>query len=303
MSRDRSALRNRVEYAAYLGARATAGMLGPRALARLGGLLGEVFWRVGRRRREILDFNLALAFPELDEAARRARSRAVARHFGRVALDALRVQRLSPEALRAEVEVEGEEHLERAAAGGRGLFVLSAHLGSWEVAGLVAGLLLPHGLAAVNRPLDNPLLDVELQRLRLGLGNRVLGKRSIARDVLRELAAGGAVGILIDQRVSEEVGVPAPFFGHPTPTHPILARLVRRSAAPVVPVFAVWLAPGRYRVLFEPALELESVPDDERDDLALTARYTAVVESVIRRWPEQWLWYHDRWRALRRADG
>jgi|AMFO01.1.fsa_nt_gi Lauroyl/myristoyl acyltransferase len=299
MSRRRSALRNRAEYGAYLAARWLAHHAGPRTLARVGALLGDLYRVTGRRRREILEFNLRLAFPELDDAARARLGWEVSRHFGRVTLDALRLQRATPEALLAQVRIAGREHLEAGLGRGRGVFLLSAHIGSWEVAALVAGLLIPAGFAVVNRPLDNPLLEAELERLRGLFGNRALGKANVTRGIVRQLRAGGAVGILIDQRTQEREGVPAPFFGHPAWTHPALARLCVRTGAPVVPIWGLWDGPGRYTVRFDPPLIPQELPPEERDEVRLTARLLGLIEAVIRERPEQWLWYHDRWRQLR----
>ncbi len=288
-------MRNRVEHGAFLVARTLAGLLSEKAAAGLGGYLGDLFALLGRRRQRILRFNLEHALGELSADERKRLERQVARHFGRVALDALRVRRLEPDRLLAAVKVVGRENLEGALAGGRGALLLSAHFGSWEVAALVAGLLLPRGLAVVNRPLDNPLLEAELERFRSRFGNRSLGKRSVARDILRELKEGGAVGILIDQRPSAADGVAVPFFGWPTPTHPIIAQLALRTGAPVVPIWGLWDSPGRYTVRFDPPLQ--AAPGE--DEASLTARLVAAIEAIIRERPEQWLWYHDRWRAER----
>jgi len=303
VSGGRSALRDRVEYGAYLAARWVAHRAGPRAVTAVGERLGVLYHRVGRRRRRILEFNLRLAFPELGVEARRRLGLEVARHFGRVTLDALRLQRATPEALLASVRVEGQERLEAALERGRGVFLLSAHLGSWEVAALVAGLVIPQGFAVVNRPLDNPLLEAELERLRGRFGNRALGKRGVTRAMVRQLRRGGAVGVLIDQRVLEDEGVLVPFFGHPAWTHPGLARLALRTGAPVVPIWGFWEGPGRYAVRFDRPVEPDALPPGERDEVALTARLLALIEAAIRERPEQWLWYHDRWRQLREGAG
>jgi KDO2-lipid IV(A) lauroyltransferase len=301
MSKQRSALRNRAEYAAFRAARGLAGLLPPAALARVGDALGTIYSLTGGRRRQIIDFNLALAYPEATGDERRRLARAVTRHFARAALDAIRLQRLRPEELLAAVEISGLEHLRRAIAGGRGAFFLTAHLGSWEVAALATGLQLASGLAVVNRPLDNPLLEVELDRLRRLYGNHVFGKHSIAREMLAQLKRGGGVGILIDQRVREEQGIEVPFFGHPAWTHPILARVVRKTGAPVVPTFAICERPGRYSLRYEAPVLVEELPAAEREDVPLTARFMAILEAAIRERPEQWLWYHDRWKQLRLA--
>ncbi len=302
MSKQRSALRNRAEYAAFRAARGLAGLLPPAALARVGDALGTIYSLTGGRRRQIIDFNLALAYPEATGDERRRLARAVTRHFARAALDAIRLQRLRPEELLAAVEISGLEHQRRAIAGGRGAFFLTAHLGSWEVAALATGLQLASGLAVVNRPLDNPLLEVELDRLRRLYGNHVFGKHSIAREMLAQLKRGGGVGILIDQRVREEQGIEVPFFGHPAWTHPILARVVRKTGAPVVPTFAICERPGRYSLRYEAPVLVEELPAAEREDVPLTARFMAILEAAIRERPEQWLWYHDRWKQLRLAN-
>jgi KDO2-lipid IV(A) lauroyltransferase len=99
--------------------------------------------------------------------------------------------------------------------------------------------------------------------------------------------------------VSEEVGVEVPFFGQPTWTHPVLARFARRTRAPVVPTFAVWEGPGRYSLRYGEVIDVDELPPAEREDLPLTARFSAVTEAAIRGRPDQWLWFHDRWRHLR----
>jgi len=298
VSRRRSALRNRLEFALFQLARALAAVLSPAASARLGSAVGSVFHTVARRRRRIIDYNLTLAFPDMAETERRRFGREVSRHFGRVTLDALRLQRLRPDRLLAEVTVEGEANLRAGLAPGRGCFLLSAHLGSWEVAALAGGLLIPGGMAVIHRPLDNPLLDAELERFRATFGNRALGKYHVSREIIEALRAGGVIGILIDQR-PHAVALEVPFFGHPARTHPALARFVRKTHAPVVPIFGYWDAPARYTVAFGEPVIPDELTDAELADGPLTTRFMAITEAAIRRRPEQWLWYHDRWRQLR----
>ncbi len=299
--RPRSGVRNHAELAAYRLARGVARHLGPGGVAGVGGAIGAAYHRVGRRRREVLAFNLALVHPEWSEGERQAFALAVARHFGRILLDALRLQNATPDSLRRQLEVVGGDHLEAALARGRGVLCLSAHVGSWEVAALETGLRLEGGFAVINRPLDNPFLEAELERFRTRFGNRALGRDNILRAVLRTLGEGRAVGILIDQRARASEGVTVPLLGHPATTHPILARLARRTRAPVVPTWAVWEGPGRYTVKYGPAVLVDDLAAAELTDEALTTRFNQVTESMILDRPEQWLWYHDRWRELREA--
>ncbi len=301
VARPRSPLRNRVEYLAYRVAAGAVRALGPRSASRLGAALGLVFHLASSRRRRIADANLALAYPELGTSERRALGREVARHFGRAALETLWLQRIPVGDLERATHVEGEEHLRAALERGRGVILLSAHIGVWEVAALITGRRLPEGVMLVHRPLDNPLLEAELARLRARFGNRLVGKHRIQGELKRELAGGGVIGILLDQRPPEKLAVEVPFFGQPTPTNSALALLARATTAPIVPVWGLWDAPGRYTVRFEEPLLVGRLDEQERTTAAITARCTARIEGVIRERPEQWLWFHDRWRGLQGA--
>ncbi len=299
MSKRRSALRSHLEFAAFRIARGLTGLFSPAGLAKVGDVVGNILAAVPGRRRKIIDFNLRLAFPDMTDEERRALARGVTRHFSRSALDAIRLRRLSPEDLLAAVDIDGWDNVERALSHGRGVFFLTAHIGSWEIAALVIGLKIEAGLSVVNRPLDNPLLEAELDRLRKLYGNHVFGKHSIVREVLAQLKKGGGVGILIDQRVREHLGVEVPFFGHPAWTPGILARLARKTGAPVVPTFVFSDRPGHYRLRCDEPLVVDDLSDSELEVVPLTTRYLAVLEAAIRENPDQWLWYHDRWKQLR----
>lgn len=295
----RSTARNVVEYAGYLAARAAARRAGARAVAAMGAALGSIYLAVGTRRREVLSFNLELAFPDATPADRQRLAREVARHFGRVALDTLRLQGLPRQAIEREVTIQGEENLRHALSLGRGVFICSAHVGLWEVIPLTIGPRIPGGIAIIHRPLDNPFLEREILRLRTAFGNSVIGKDRIGRPVLRTLARGGAVGILIDQRALPEEGVQVSFFGHPAWTHVGLAKLALASGAAIVPTFCFWQRPGAYAVEIHAPIVPSELPVSEQEPVALTTRVTALYEAVIRRFPAQWLWYHDRWREVR----
>ncbi len=299
----RTALRNAAEYGAYLLARTVVRSAGPRGTAALGGTLGALYLATSRRRRQILRFNLELAFPELSSGERRDLSGRVARHFGRAALDTLRIQGLSRDAMEREVTITGEDNLAAALAHGRGIFILSAHLGLWEVLPPILAPRLPGGLAIIHRPLDNPFLERELVSLRTAFGNTVIGKDRVRRPVLQTLAAGGAVGILIDQRALPEEGVRVPFFGQPAWTHASLAKLAVATGAPIVPTFCFWQGPGSYLAEIQAPLVPSELAAEEREPVALTARIMAIYEAAIRRFPDQYLWYHDRWREVRLTAG
>ena len=252
------------------------------------------------QRRRVSTRNLRRAFPEKtpDEIERLARDSAGS--FGATFMDFLEISRLDEGAIRARVSIVGREHYDSARALRRGVLLMSAHIGGWELGAMLAGVL-GEPVAPIVRPLDNPLLERELVRLRTRFGNRLIGKRDAARDILKALRNDEAVAILIDQNVIAREGVFVPFFGRLAATSPSLALFQLKTDAPVVPVFVWPEAGGRYRVELEPAILAEEFRGDgiERDESVrrATARYTAVTEAAIRRDPAAWLWMHDRWRT------
>jgi KDO2-lipid IV(A) lauroyltransferase len=303
---------HRLEYGAYLALKGMIRLL-PHAAARpLGAAFGRLAHRLDRRHARVATANVELAFPDLAPAERRRLVAACFRHFGAVLFDLISSQRLDPVELCRRFSFEGWEHLDRAESLGRGVFLLGAHLGSWEMSGRPIGLY-KGVLHTVARPADNPYLDRELMRLRTALGFAVIQKRGAARRMLQVVRAGGRVGILPDQRVQEREGILVPFFGHPAMTTPILARLSRRDGCPVVPVFAYPQSGGRYRLVIRPPImpadddgaktgSKATKEDEEAAVAALTRRYLEIIEQEIRDHPHMWLWMHRRWDRKPRPD-
>ena len=294
----RSPARHRFELALFRVASGTLGILPRRTSAALGRALGRLYLRVGRERRGILFENLAKAFPEKrpEEIARIAR--ASVESVGAAFVEFLDVSAMSEEEIRSRIYVVGEENLRRAREQGKGVFILSAHIGGWELGAIRAGML-GEPISPVVRPLDNPLLERELARRRTRFGNRPIAKREAARDILRALRRGETVAILVDQNVLAREAVFVPFFGRPAATTPALALFQLKTGAPVVPVFTWPEGDGRYRLEFETPIEVETNDPADRDAAvrALTARYMEVTEAAIRKAPEAWLWMHNRWRT------
>ena len=286
-------LRHRAEYALYLALKGAVRAL-PHAAARpLGGALGSLAWALDRRRRRIAGRNLALAFPDLDEETRRRLAVRCFRHFGALFTDTLSAGRFDAVELCRHWTLEGWENLDLAERAERGVLIMGAHVGDWEIVNHPVPLYRGP-MHVVHRPADNPWLDRELARWRDRFGNRAIARRGAARGMLRVLRDRGRVAILIDQRVRGGEGIPAPFFGRPTLTTPALARVSLRTGAPVVPLFGFFRSGGRYRVRFHPPIWPQG--DGDEAVAALTARYLAVVEAEVRERPAEWLWLHDRWK-------
>jgi KDO2-lipid IV(A) lauroyltransferase len=268
-----------------------------RAARGAGAWIGRLFFAVSPRHRGIARRNLESALGATTGSDERERiARACFAHLGRIVADATHF----PEHLRRRTEevavYDGVEHLRAAAAKGRGVLVFSGHFGHWElIAFLQHRLGLP--MTMVVSPLENPLYDRFIARLRGLGGNRILSKRHAARPILKALARGEAIAILIDQNVRGEGGLFIDFFGRPASSTPALATLALRSGAPIVPVFSWFLPDGRLQISYRPALEPRrhgSIDEDVRD---LMRRSSAILEEEIRRRPDHWLWMHDRWRT------
>jgi Kdo2-lipid IVA lauroyltransferase/acyltransferase len=291
-------VRHRVEHGLYLALKGFLRLL-PHATARgFGESLGALACRLDRRHREVALKNLALALPELDERRRRELVAVCFRQFGGALTDLISSSRFTQEELCRRFTYEGWENLGQAAEAGRGVFILSAHLGYWEIAALPVGLY-KGTLHVVARPADNPHLERELQALRTRFGNGVIHKHGAARRMLQILREGGRIAILIDQRVQEKEGIAVPFFDRPALTTPILARMSLRTGAPVVACFGIPTEGGTYRFVARPPIFPEG--EGEEAVAALTRRYLEVIENEIRLHPEMWLWMHRRWAGGRRG--
>jgi KDO2-lipid IV(A) lauroyltransferase len=288
-------VRHRIEYGLYLLLKGFLRALPHGWTRAFGRGLGSLGHLVDRRHREVALRNLELALPAIAADERDRLVRECFRHFGAALCDAISSTRFDAVEICRRFTLEGWQHLEEAERQGRGIVVLSAHIGYWEIMPPVIGLYRGP-ISIVVRPADNPWLDRELGALRERFGNSTIPKRSAARRMLATLRGGGRVGILIDQRVQAREGIAVPFFGRPALTSPILARMSLRTGAPVVPISAYPEPGGRYRLVVGPAIAPpEGGKDDEPTVAALTRRYLEAAEDDIRAHPSMWLWMHRRW--------
>lgn len=294
-------LRHRLEYAAVRGTQALTRVLPWGAARALGAGVGLIFFICDRRHRRIALANVAAAFPRRPPRDRRRLVRRVFGHFGRMLFEFLKFAALSKTDQLARVEFDGTSYIHAAHRAGRGALLFTGHFGFWEINALAHGAALyPIGVLA--RPLDNPLLHTLLEKVRGSTGNHVIYRRGALRRVLRTLAANQGVAVLIDQHIQPPESVLVSFFDRPAATTLALAMLALRTGAPVIPVFALPLPGGRYRLVYEHPVDppLDDTPDAIRD---FTQRCTDVLEMYVRQRPELWLWMHRRWRDDALAEG
>jgi Kdo2-lipid IVA lauroyltransferase/acyltransferase len=290
-------MREWIEYRLVVAVARTLGVL-PRSVARLvaGAIAGTVFLALGRLRR-VGERNLELALPQLSFDERQRILRGVYRHLGWQLVEFCRMPSYSAENTRDWIRTEGLEHYLAALARGKGVLVLTGHLGAWELSSFYHSLMgYPMGI--VIRRLDNRRLDEFVNGIRSLHGNRVLHKDDFARGLLTAMHEGETVGILMDTNMTPPQGGFVPFFGKLACTASGLARVALRTGAAVLPGFMVWEPAERKYVLhFGGELDFARTDDGEADVLAATAKCNEVLEAWIRRYPDQWLWIHRRWKT------
>ncbi|MGA7630309.1 MAG: lysophospholipid acyltransferase family protein [Terriglobales bacterium] len=290
-------MRERLEYALVWPFIKGIGLL-PRPVARAIGItLGLTVYALHGRLRRVGLRNLALAFPEMPETERRRLLRGEFISLGRQLAEVCLFPRYTRENVSRTIVYDGFENFERAYARGKGVLFLTGHIGAWELSAF-AHSLNRHPLSIVMRSLDNPYIDRLLQGYRTMHGNRTVDKDDFVRGLLGAMRAGETVGILMDTNMTPPQGVFVDFFGIPACTASGLARIALRTDAAVVPGFTVWDTKQRKYILrFEPAIELIRTADNESDIIANTAKFTKAIEEIIRRYPDQWLWVHRRWKT------
>jgi len=290
-------MRQNLEYAlVWLFVRVLGAL--PRSLSRaLGIFVGlAAFTLVGRLRRVGMR-NLEIAFPRMPKAQRRRILVQLFVGFGRHLAEFCMFPRYTRENARDVATYDGFENYESARSGGRGVLLLTGHLGAWEIGSFVHSIF-GNPIKVVVRRLDNAKVDALVERYRTLHGNETFPKEDFARGLLGAMKAGETVGILMDTNMTPPQGVFVEFFGVPACTAAGVARVALRSGAAVVPAFTIWdYALKKYRVRFDPALKLIATGDDDADALMNTAMFTRIIEDYARRYPEQWLWVHRRWKT------
>jgi len=290
-------MRENLEYWLVLAVARPLGLL-PRGVARLlaGVLAFLVYWCLGRLRR-VGERNLELAFPDVPSPKRAELLRGVYRHLGWQLVEFCRMERYTAANTRDWIRTEGLEHYLAARARGKGVLVVTGHLGAWELSSFCHSLMgYPMGM--VIRRLDNRRLDDFVNGIRCMHGNRVLHKDDFARGLLTAMRAGETVGILMDTNMTPPQGVFVEFFGRPACTASGLARVALKTGAAVLPGFMLWeAAEGKYVLHFGPELDFVRSGNAEADTLAATQLCARATEEWIRRYPDQWLWIHRRWKT------
>jgi KDO2-lipid IV(A) lauroyltransferase len=270
----------------------------PRRWARAAGAgLGALAFLFTGRLRRTGERNLEIAYPESTAAWRKGIVRQLYRNLGLHLAEFCRMSRYTPERTREFIRYAGLEHYLAARDRGRGVLVITGHLGLWELSSFYHSLM-GYPMSMVIRRLDNPLVDRLVNSIRCLHGNTVLHKDDFARGLLGAMRRGDTVGILMDTNMTPPQGVFVDFFGTPACTASGLARVAMRTDAAILPGFLTWREEEQKYVLeFGEPIDLVRTGDDEQDIVTNTQICTNAIEAWVRRFPEQWLWVHRRWKT------
>jgi KDO2-lipid IV(A) lauroyltransferase len=289
----------RLEYAVVRSLTALLAVAPPAIALRLGALIGTLVYLLSWPHRRVGMRNLAIAFPDRPLAERRRILRHSLQNLGRTAVEFVQLPRMSDTELHAAVRFEDEARWAEMVTRERetGALILSGHFGNWELLVYAHGRR-GHPVSLVHRGIANPLIDRWLNAIRARAGTRLVRKANAAIGVLRAMRHGELLVLPFDQNSTRGLGVFVPFFGLPASTNSGIARIALRTGAPVVPAFIVRQGrTGRHVVHVLPTLYAEHTGDFEHDVVYNTERFSRVFEDMVRRYPEQWLWVHRRWKT------
>ncbi len=291
-----------IEYAAVWVILKGLGVL-PRPLARsfASGMM-RFFYALLPRLRKTAEINLRIAFPDWSDDRGKKVIRGMLRNLGWMAAEFVRLPKYSKENIEETVALDGHENFLEGQRRGKGVLYLTGHIGAWELSSF-AHALYGFPLHYMARRIDNPRIDALVNSYRCLPGNRPIFKNESARVMLKVLKDAGTIGILADQNTMPGEAVFVDFFGKQASTTTGIARVALHTDAAVVPGYAVWdESLGKYRLRFEPPIELIRTGDMERDVVENTQRFTKVIEDIIRKYPDQWVWVHRRWNTRPKGE-
>ena len=291
-----------MEYAAAWVILKGLGVL-PRPLARnfAAGVV-RILYAVLPKLRKTAEVNLRIAFPDWSDAQRKEVIRGMVRNLGWMAAEFARLPGYSKENIEQVVVLDGHDNFLEGQRRGKGVLYLTGHIGAWELSSF-AHALYGFPLHYIARRIDNEKVDALVNGYRCLSGNRPIFKNESARVMLKVLKEAGTVGILADQNTMPEEAVFVDFFGKAASTTTGIARVALHTDAAVVPGYAIWDERSqKYRLRFEPPVELIRTGDAERDVFENTQKFTKVIEEIVRKYPEQWVWVHGRWNTRPKGE-
>jgi KDO2-lipid IV(A) lauroyltransferase len=267
-------------------------------LQAIGLWLGRLLYLLAHPLRRIARSNIRFIYPDWSSGQKKAFLKNVFRHYGTMVAEMVQLSCLSREEyIRRHRRIEGAEHFSQALAAGRGVIIISGHMGNWENGFQLPALYFGAPLTGVAKAMKLRFFNRYLHHFRTRFGNRLLYKTGAFPEMRQTLRAGGVVAFLMDMPRQKE-GIPVDFLGHPATATRVAALLARRCKSPVVPSFCIREADGRLTLRMEPPVSLRRTRDIQADLVLNTQRLTDVIAAAVRRNPEQWFWMQKRWKSF-----
>ena len=256
----------------------------------------RLFYYFSPKQRLITIYNLRQSFPEKNTTEIEAIAKGVYRTLGIITADFFKIPSLTKDNISDLVEVEGLENCKKALEENRGIILLGAHFGNWELAVVAFSLVLKPAVITY-RPLDSPILDNLILCVRSSSGNILIDKDRAMRKMIRSLAHNEIVATMIDQNMAWQEGIFVDFFGRPACTTTGLALLALHTNAPVIPGYILRLENDKYKLIIKEEIKSVRTGDKDKDILINTQNFTKAVEDIVREYPDQWFWMHQRWKT------
>jgi KDO2-lipid IV(A) lauroyltransferase len=262
--------------------------------------MGKLAYGVVGSRRRLALRNLKIAFghekssEELTEIAKSTFS-----NLGMILVEFLRMPKLQVDYHHRYARIEGREHLEHAIKQGKGVIALTFHFGNWEIPALGASFF-GYPIVALAQRISNPWIDRYVRRTRETAGVRILPKRNVSQEVIDSLRQGKIVAIFVDQRERKRSRVTVDFFGEKAPVTPSPVVFSLRTGAPMIPLFTIREKTSHHHVIIGSPLFPKTTGEMERDLERNTETYTKILERMVREYPDQYFWLHNRWGQKRR---
>jgi KDO2-lipid IV(A) lauroyltransferase len=263
---------------------------------RIGEGLGLLAYGVIPKRRRIALDNLKHAFPDKPHSELKHIIRELGKNLGRNIIEFLRLPLMKPADINRYIEFIGLDNLDRAISEGKGVFILTAHFGNWD---LLAAAMVFKGYPTnlVTKFLRSELLNTLWLDYRRRVKVNIMYREGSLREIVRHLKNNELMGFVLDQNTKREEGVLVNFFGRPAYTIPSLATLSHRLEVPVVPGFIIRKKGPYHKVVFEPAVTFQKRETLDESIVYNTQVYTDVIERYIRQYPDHWIWMHRRWKT------
>ena len=271
---------------------------------KIGRFLGLLFYKIDKKHRKHTLNNLKIAFPTKTENELNDIAIKFYKNLGMVFVEIFRLNKYKESNIDDFVEYDFDQI--KNIYGGQGILLLTAHFGNWELLAKTFGLKGYKG-NVLARPLDNPYIEKILYDLRTASGNKVIYNRENAvKNIISALNEKEIVGFLPDENASKRIGVFVDFFGVKACTMPGMANIAAKTKLPVVPAFIVRIKGkdgnySKHRLIIEPPLDIKYTSDRKTDTMNILKLFNEKIEDIIKQYPEQWFWIHNRWKT--RPDG